>query len=196
MVGDGSIPPPKWNRPLIPVIGPRHSSLAEDLPPQEHHRSSNPFRFFLEFDVLCVLLCNGLIFALLSGVQASASLLLQRAHPGLTQVTVGLCFLPLGIGCVISALVTGKQLNWSYAKSRSQWEAAARQRRELQSENKLAPDAPWTKEEELTFHIEKTRLGWALAYGVIASIAAIIYGWVLHARTNLAVPLIFLFFSE
>lgn len=137
------------------------------------------------------------MFALLSAVQASASVLFQQAHPGLTQITVGLCFLPLGVGCMVATVITGKQLNASYGKARATWEAEARQLRlDGQSEPKIPLDAPWTKEEELTFSIEKTRLTWAMWYGAIASLFAIGYGWVMHAKTNLAVPLIFLFFGE
>lgn len=202
MVGNGSIQAPAWDRPLIPIIGPhRHKANSHpSVPPdpkisQNHGSGANPFLFFLELDVLLILLANGVIFGLLSAVQASASLLLQRAHPNLTQTTIGLCFLPLGFGCLFGALATGKQLNWQYAKERAKWEIEMRQKRE-ENDTKVDADAPWTAEEELMFPKEKARVGWAFAYGIIASLAAIAYGWVLQAGTPLAVPLVFLFFGE
>lgn len=149
----------------------------------------NPFLFFREPDVIFMLLANGLVYALFVSMQSTTSLLLQRAYPFLTETDIGLCFLPMGAGCLGSTLVTGRLLDWQYKKDRAAWEAE--QRRGMEK-----PDAPIPKELEITFPLEKARLKGALAYTTAVAGVGVAYGWTLEKKVPLAVPLIVQFIGE
>lgn len=161
----------------------------------------NPFTFFREPDIIFMLLANGLVYALFVTIQATTSLLLQAAYPYLTQTEVGVCFLPLGAGSVVGSVFTGKFLDWQYKKDRNKWEVGRRRMRMEQHNNEsdkgaVEVDAPWSKEEELTFPLEMARVKWGLVYTFLAVVLGIGYGWALDRKAHLAVPMILQFIGE
>ncbi|KAG8909707.1 hypothetical protein FRC01_006777, partial [Tulasnella sp. 417] len=179
IVGNGSQPAPNWwSRPLIPVIGPhsRRKPLQQEststLAPQAKRPiRPNPFLLFLEPDIIFMLLSTGLTYCLFVTIQSTTSLLFQEAYPSLSEMAVGLCFLPMGLGAFVSSAFTGKQLDWEYKRCRRQWEETRRakwkearregsekQRGSVDGEGDVEVESPSipppTKEEELTFHVE------------------------------------------
>ncbi|KAG8896996.1 hypothetical protein FRB99_008526 [Tulasnella sp. 403] len=162
VVGNGSTPAPWWDRPLIPIIGPFRLGRKPPAPAEIANTESpgrpryNPFRFFLQLDVDVMLFANAEVYGVFIAMQASLSLLLQEAYPFLNQTSIGLCFLPMGVGALFSSLMTGRFLDWQYRKDRASWEQERRRLRRMANED---PDAPFTQEDELTFPIER----WVLA---------------------------------
>jgi hypothetical protein len=202
IVGNGTILAPVWDRPLVPIIGPyRRRGLVSD--PQavqtlkqdsQKKQSMNPFRLFLEKDIICMLVANGLVYGLFVGVQASASLLFQSAYPFLTQSDIGLCFLPLGLGAIFSSFGIGKVLDYQYKKDRAAWERRKRQSRVDAGQEKS--DAPFSVEEECEFPIERARLTWAMRFTAVLVVFTVGFGWAVDKKVSLAVPLIFTFIRE
>lgn len=143
-----------------------------------------------------MLLSSGLVYALFVTVQATTSALLQSAYPFLTQTDVGLCFLPMGISSMLASFFTGRFLDWQYRRDRAKWTTERKRIRREQGGDKVDVDAPWTKEEELTFHIELARVKWGMAYTLVAVASAFGYGWALDKRVHLSVPMILQFLSE
>lgn len=133
---------------------------------------------------MLVLVANGFTYALFVCIQASTSLLFQVSYPSLTQVEIGLCFLPMGSGMVLSSLVTGRLLDYKYRTDRAKWEG------------RMGHEKPYTKEEELTFPIEKTRLKWAVGYTLVIVVVGVGYGWATLKAAPLAIPLILQFLGE
>lgn len=153
-----------------------------------------------------MLLSTALTYCLFVNIQSTTSLLFQQAYPRLNQMEVGLCFLPLGMGAFLSSAFTGKQLDWEYKRCRREWEEKRKARWEERRNEEGAgsekqeheiPSIPsLTKEEELTFHVEKARLRWSFLYTGLTVAACMGYGWCLDRRTRIAAPLVIQFVGE
>jgi len=138
-----------------------------------------------------MLVANGLVYGLFVGVQASSSLLFQSSYPFLTQSDIGLCFLPLGLGAIVSSFWVGKLIDYQYKKERTAWEQQKRQSRVDAGQEKS--DAPFSAEEECEFPIEHARLTWAMRSTAVLVAFTVGFGWALEKKVSLAVPLIFSF---
>ncbi|KZV86099.1 MFS general substrate transporter [Exidia glandulosa HHB12029] len=175
IVGNGSIPPPIHLRPLFPFLR-RDKPDAEPLKATPGDTSTlsalkhlNP-RFLKEPDVVAILSSNACTFALFQAVSATISPLLFESYPFLTQTTVGLCFLPVGIGATIGSMVVGRIMDAEFRRFGGSRGA------------RIPPDFP----------LEKARLRLVPVFLAVALAAAIIFGWT-PGRASLAVPLVFNF---
>ena len=72
MVGDGSVPPPKAYRPLIPVIG-RTRQNTDEVTRPPRRGFANPLLLFLYPDVTLTLFFNALVYSLFYCVIATIS---------------------------------------------------------------------------------------------------------------------------
>ena len=202
IVGDGSQKAQSWNRPLIPLIGPnrryKHScsekaeptsvaTPAEPQPLTTRKPRMNPFLLFKNPDVLCILFSNAFAYALFMVVPATIASLFEEIYPQLNQTDIGLCYLPLGFGCIFSSLTTGKLLDRTYQRERKKWE---------ESRNASLVDEKENMKLEQMFHVEKARLAPTVGYTIAALSCAIAYGWCLSARGPLPVALILQFASK
>ena len=187
MVGNGSIPPPKWNRPLVPIIGRHNLSLQhQQRPPRKP--LPNPLRIFLNLDILIVLIYTGVIYAVFYAVTTTISILFEQNYPFLNETDIGLCFLAIGGGMVVGSIASGRTLDWYYAVVKSRLERKAR----LESDKPL-------EELDITgesFPIEKTRLMIMPFYVGVFVASCIAYGWLLEKKVQLAGPLIMQIISE
>ncbi len=188
MVGDGSVPPPKSYRPVIPIIGRTQQSpnYASRPPPRGF---ANPLRLFLYPDVTLTLLFNALVYSLFYCITATISTLFQTTYPFLTQTSVGLCFLAIGGGSLLGGVVNGEMLDWDYRRVKQNLV----RKLEQDPEKKISPEDV-TKEEH--FPIEYARLRLMPIIFVIFAAACAGYGWCLQAKVSLAGPLILQFISE
>ncbi|KAG8948666.1 hypothetical protein FRC04_009432 [Tulasnella sp. 424] len=181
-----------------------HRPQAPPTPPSKPPLRPNPFLLFLEPDIIFMLLSTALTYGLFVTIQSTTSLLFQQAYSS-SEMEVGLYFLPMGVGCLLSSVVTGKQLDWEYKRCRRQWEEKRRARWEEDERHVGASEKqvdgglespsfpPPSKEEELTFHVEKARLRWSFVYTGLTIASCIGYGWALDQRVHMAVPLVIQF---
>ncbi|KAF6233454.1 hypothetical protein HO173_008386 [Letharia columbiana] len=189
VVGDGSIPPPKLNQSLTGIIRERRrikAGIIVDAAQQEAVRKNYRLKFPNPLSTLVIagdkesgliLFCSGLLFAILYATTTGIPYLFGKIY-GFDELQLGLVYIPFGAGSVVSALSTGKAIDWNY-------------RRHAKKNG-----FPLTKNrhQDLTnFPIEKARLEVALPLLYIGNIGSIAYGWTLDYRTNLAGPLILLF---
>ncbi|KAI0068154.1 MFS general substrate transporter [Artomyces pyxidatus] len=182
LVGDGSIVPSPIYRPFIPVVG-RHLEKppTDERPPPKPF--INPLRMFTYPDVVCLLVFNGILYAVFYGVTATISTLFQSAYPFLNETDIGLCFLAVGGGMLIGTTTSGKLLNRDYISLRDKLV------REAQADSEKEVDVK-AIEKDGSFPIEKARLRSTHIY-VIVYIACIVgYGWCLQKKVSIAVPLI------
>nr|ANC28058.1 major facilitator superfamily [Polyporus umbellatus] len=182
MVGDGSIPPPKAYRPIIPVIG-RTEQNPDDVVKPPKRTFANPLLLFLFPDVTLCLFFNALVYSEFYAVTATISTLFQSTYPFLTETDVGLCFLAIGGGMLFGGLVNGKVLDWEYQRVKRNMI----QKLERDPENKMRPQDV-TKEEN--FPIEYARLRLMPIVFVVYAAACIGYGWCLQSGVSIAGPLI------
>lgn len=103
-----------------------------------------------------------------------------RRHYNFNDIQVGLCYIPFAIGSVVGAAVVGKLLNWNYAR--------------VARSVGVSPDRK-QHDDIRTFPIERARLDlmWPCTFVAVAMIIS--WGWVVQSHTNLAGPLVVLFFA-
>lgn len=193
IVGDGSIPPPRFSRALLPIIGRgRQQSTQRDAttlsPPR---RFTNPFGLFLSPGITLLLLFNGIVNATFYGVITSISTLFQTTYPYLSETEIGLCFLAIGGGMLIGGVITGRILDGEYRRLKQRAVAAAE--KELDPEKRSREEDVATSE---NFPIEHARLRLTPIYLIVLVATCVGQGWAIDKGANLAAPLILQFFCE
>jgi len=99
-------------RPVIPIIG-RQVFQGPTMGPTSKV-SRNPFRLFLNHDILVLLALNAIVNAVYYGIIASISSLFSTAYPFLSETKIGLCYLAIGGGMMMGSFIMGRVLDWEY----------------------------------------------------------------------------------
>ena len=190
VVGDGSIPPPKLNQSLTGIIRERNRAKAGilvDAAQQEAVRKNyklgfpNPIstlRIATDKEAALILFCGGLIVSLLYAATTGIPSQFGKIY-GFDELQLGLVYIPFGGGSVISAFTSGKLVDWNYRR------------------HAIRNGLPTTKNRyhDLTeYPIERARLEICLPLLYLAVLSLIGFGWTLDYQTNLAGPLVCLFF--
>ncbi|WYZ45118.1 hypothetical protein EsH8_VIII_000434 [Colletotrichum jinshuiense] len=187
VVGNGSLPPQPWNRPVVDLIRRRRlrhnsglsrsESAAAAGQPKRKLRFPNPIRsvkIIFEKEMGLVLAYNSLLYVAFICVAATLGTLFREIY-GFTDLELGLCYLPYGAGCVVASLGQGYVLDWNYRR-------IAR---------KIGFTIDRRRGDDLSkFPIEKARLQPVYPAVVVGLIALVAYGWVLHIETSVAAPLV------
>lgn len=194
VVGNGSIPPQGWNQSLLSYLQARRSArntsasnqIADATTihghgkPKQKLRVPNPLNtlaILREKDVALLLFYNSIIYSAFYDVMASAPQLLEKIY-GYNSLQIGLCFLPLGTGCLVATPLAGKLMDWNF-------------RRTARS---VGVQIIKGKVQDLRgFPLEQTRIQIALPLIAIGDVALLCYGWVMQVETSLAAPLILMF---
>ncbi|KAK1753135.1 quinidine resistance protein 2 [Echria macrotheca] len=191
IVGNGSIPPPRLNTSLASAVS-RSRKPPVDIetlsPPPQKSRTALPtlnilasLRIIAEKDILPLLLFMSLFvmanYAILVPLQD-----ITRRRFAFDDLQVGLCFIPFSVGSVFGAAISGRLLNWNYAR-------VAR-----------AHSLPVTRNKDDTalmrqFPIEQARLDLMWPFTILAVAMIIAWGWVVSESKSLAPPLVVLFFA-
>ncbi|MCJ1383504.1 hypothetical protein MMC17_006618 [Xylographa soralifera] len=195
VVGNGSVPPPRWDTSLLSYLKTRHLAHDDDDPltrtrsrsdalaaqaalsAARHLRFPNPLKtihIILEKDVGLILLYNALVYTAFYDVISTIPLIFAQLY-NFNDLQIGLCFIPFGIGCSLASLVTGPLIDRNYRRVAAAAGIAIDRRR---------------GEDMRGFPIERARLqvAWPLL-GVGAACMAC-YGWVLQREAPLAAPLV------
>lgn len=190
IVGDASAKPPKRYRSVLQAINdpkPDYSQSAED----EKKRLKGPggakallwtsltsaVRVLCTRERFCLLFYVGLVF---SGFQAIATELPTqfKALYGFDHVMIGVMYLPLAGGAMISTAVFGKQMNKNFRKY------AARAGVNIEAGQEV---------DMIRIDVEKARLEITLPSILISTAGIVCWGWVLEAKTTIAAPCVLLF---
>jgi multidrug resistance protein len=191
VVGNGSIPPPKWNMTLLDYIksrrqrgkqGEASTSTTAANPPVTKRKLKfpNPFHALLvvvEKDVGMLIFYNSMLYLVFMMVIATLSTQYTAIY-GLDNLQTGLCYLPYGAGCFCASIGQGWVLDWNYRR-------IAR---------KIGFSIDYLKGDDLSqFPIEKARLQPVIPMALIGIVVTIVYGWLLEIQASLAGPLVLLF---
>ncbi|KIJ66313.1 hypothetical protein HYDPIDRAFT_109309 [Hydnomerulius pinastri MD-312] len=182
LVGDGSVIPSKFYRPLVPVVGRGRQSTGAEMPAPPPF--SNPLRILTYLDVMNLLVFNGIICSVFYAVTTTISTLFQSTYSFLNETDIGLCFLAIGGGTIIGGLVTGRLLDRDYKKMK---EKIAREA-SANTESSVRPEDV-TKDDE-NFPIEKARLRMVPFNLILYTACCAGYGWCLEKKVNMAAPLV------
>ena len=187
MVGNGSIKPHPFWRPLIPIFGRNKAGVSTERPPQRPFQ--NPLRLFLYLDVDILLFYNAILYSVFYGVTASISTLFSDTYPFLTETEIGLCFLAIGGGMLFGSWINGTILDREYQRVKILMERRCREDPECKIRSEDV-----TQDEN--FPIEYARFRTMPLYFVVYVACCAGYGWCLQSRVNLAGPLILQVISE
>ncbi|KAJ5378224.1 uncharacterized protein N7496_005633 [Penicillium cataractarum] len=186
VVGNGSIVPPSWNRPLWTLCTPKSRFRRDEKSPdlttiQKPKRRPNPISSLLilaQKEAGMILLYGGLLF---SGYQAVLSTLSTQLSSrfGFNSIQIGLCYLPIGLGSISSRWTVGTLLDWNFRRE-------ARLQGMVIHKNR--------QQDIANFNIERARLAVALPMIYLGALSILAYGWVMQYRTSLAGPIIMLYF--
>ena len=119
---------------------------------------------------------------------SSLSILLDEVY-GLTETTIGLCFLAIAGGMMLGGIVTGKFLDWDYERIRMR----------IISQAEASPGGAATPQDmarDEIFPIEHARLRFVPVYLAVYIACCIGYGWAIQQRVHLTVPLLIQFACE
>ncbi|OCB87918.1 MFS general substrate transporter [Sanghuangporus baumii] len=191
-VGNGSIPAPRWNRPLIPIIGRSTLDAASERPPPRPF--PNPFRFFTAPDLMIILFSTATIYSTFYAVSATISSLFSDKYSFLNETKIGLCYLSIGGGGIIGTASAGRFLDWQYTRVKRKYEISLRTDSEKNRESARISDTMSSLSTHSDFPIEKACLQTQHIWIILFSVCVIGYGWSLQADTSIAVPLVLLFF--
>ncbi|KAL3955723.1 hypothetical protein ACCO45_011286 [Purpureocillium lilacinum] len=125
-----------------------------------------------------ILFVSAIIYVNFILVSATLATLFKEIYK-FDELEVGLCYLPYGIGCCLSSLVSGYIVDWNYRRVAKKLGLPIRRR----------------KGDDLSkFPIEHARI--QIVYPALAVGAACLigWGWALEAEISVAVPLVLAFF--
>ncbi|OHE90448.1 hypothetical protein CORC01_14260 [Colletotrichum orchidophilum] len=87
-------------------------------------RSINPFVILVYPDVAITLTFTGVVYAVNNTVVTTVASSFAKVYPWLSETALGLCYLPTGFGMIVGSTVTGKFLDWEYARIKKKVEAS------------------------------------------------------------------------
>jgi predicted MFS family arabinose efflux permease len=191
VVGDGSVPPPKWNKSLSNHLDERRRKKAgEQIDYSERDRLAkqrgvhvpNPITatlvMIMEIETAILLLFMGIVYAgtyaIFGGIPSQFN-----AIYGFNNIELGLVYLSIGIGGVTTALTQGKLLDWNYARHAKRHGFSVSKTRQ---------------QDLINFPIERARLEISVPLMFLCSLFIIAYGWLLKFEVHVAAPIVVLFF--
>ncbi|KAL4800764.1 putative MFS transporter [Aspergillus venezuelensis] len=197
VVGNGSIPPKRWNQSTWQIVRARtwtknnDAATAAAVEPayntlQMRRKRRNPLTASLSIatgskEAFMILVYGALLF---SGYMTILSTLTSELESrfGYNTIEIGLCYLPLGLGSLTSRWTVGTLLDMNF-------------RREAKRQGLVISK---NKQQDLKgFNIERARLAVTLPFTYLSAAFIVGYGWTMQAQTrgSIAGTLIFIFLS-
>ncbi|OJJ04350.1 hypothetical protein ASPVEDRAFT_196671 [Aspergillus versicolor CBS 583.65] len=142
----------------------------------------NPFnslRMLFHLPTGLILLSNGLVFASYYAVTAGIPTQSKRIY-GLSDMGIGLVFLPAGLGSLLSAVFNGVVVDWNYRRKANQF---------LQRVTNMSDNSD-TDTNRQEFPTERARLQIGAPMTFLCSLAILAYGFTLDLHPPLFVSLI------
>lgn len=141
-------------------------------------------QFLMERDVACALFFIGIGFGCNQTMLVATSSILTEIYQ-LSVMNVGLCFMSAGLGSLVSALATGRLLDYQFKRITTQ-------------QKKLYDDQQVPKSGRLppTFPIYTARLQIPMYANIIMSLSLMVFGWCVYTVQHLAVLLVIIFIGK
>ncbi|KAF7874959.1 hypothetical protein EAF04_002133 [Stromatinia cepivora] len=184
VAGNGSVILKGVHRPLF-YVPPSTEQFDQELPPKKNITFSSvfsPLRFLLEKDVFVTLFFGAVIYTVWSMVTSSTTALFSE-HFNLSNLELGLIFLPNGFGCISGSYLTGILMDYDYKVIESRY----------RKQHNIPADVPVKANELLDFPIEVARMRNIWWIVLIFILTTGLYGYSLKLEI-MALPLILQFF--
>ncbi|CZR59404.1 related to dityrosine transporter [Phialocephala subalpina] len=185
--GNGSLPPQKWNISLFTYVTrrrflqPNRSETTGLVTERASRRKINllgTFQIMFSKEGGWILLYTGFLFGGFYAQIATRPTLFAQSFQ-FKPFQISLCYIPFGVGCMLSALTTGKTLDWNFRRL---------------GKKTNHPLTPGQQNDLSNFPIEKARLQVVIPLVFIGMATTALYGWIWYITSSLAGPLILLFF--
>ena len=182
VVGNGSIEPQAWNRPLVAVFSSWRRKRSEKstekassqtpkaAPTQKNGRSFrfpnplNGLKLLKEKDLGLVLIFNAVLFGHYYFMLTTTPYLFAKKYH-FDTFQIGLCYLPVGIMALLSQVCNGNLHDWNFQRIA----------------NNLGVKIDHTRKQDLSnFPIEKSRLQVIMPLAFMTIICNFTYGWVME----------------
>ncbi|RAH77888.1 MFS general substrate transporter [Aspergillus japonicus CBS 114.51] len=195
VVGNGSIPAARWNRPVFSALAPTTTTtkstsktttsttsittpiLTRTTPKPQRLNPLRSARLVLDKENALILTYGALLYAGMAAVLTTLTTTLAT-HYDFNTIQIGLCYLPMGLGSLTSRYTVGFLLDRTFRRH-----AHAQQLRIIRN----------TQQDISAFDIERARLTVAIPLAYAAALVFVAYGWVMQARVSLAGPVLTLF---
>ncbi|KAK2591975.1 hypothetical protein QQS21_010311 [Conoideocrella luteorostrata] len=180
VVGNGAIPPPRWNMTVIDLIRPHGVKQRPASAPKVKLRMPNPLRTLLivfNKEEGLILFISAIMYVNFILIGATLAMLFKLIYE-YDDLEAGVCYLPYGVGCCAVMLLQGHIVDWNYRR--------IAKKLGLTTSRKRGDDM-------LDFPIESARIQPLYPAILVGAMALIGWGWSLEAETTVAVPLILLF---
>ncbi|OQE06387.1 hypothetical protein PENVUL_c018G01925 [Penicillium vulpinum] len=183
IVGNGSTPAVGWNRAIWSYL--QTTSVVSPTPPssivpRKRVNFPNPcstLSLFSHRPVGLVLLANGVVFSSYYAVTAGIPALFHKIYD-LDDLGIGLCFIPAGLGSLLSATTNGVLVDWNYRRTRISAGQTVHKNQ---------------KQDIIGFPIEQARLQIGLPMTILAAVSIVIYGVLIPLEPPLLVALAVVF---
>lgn len=156
------------------------SNISSKRRPKLSVKFGNPFdSIALLFEPVLglLLLYSAVVFAGFYAIATSMSEQMKELY-NLTEIQLGLMYLPLAAGSVVAAFIVGPGINWNYRRHAK----------------RLGVVLVKGRQEDLSnFPIERARIEVGMPLLLLAVCVVFAWGWVLQANTSIAVPAVLLF---
>jgi predicted MFS family arabinose efflux permease len=184
IVGNGSLPAQRWNRPVIEYLGLRKAiSTGADNPSSERTNKQRPgilstIPILLQKESFMILFFGGLVYAgyyiIITGLPQQLA-----STYNYNSIQVGLCYIPIGMGPLIVRPIIGRIMDANF-------------RRHARA---LGIEVVENRQQDIDgFPVERARLQLSLVLIYLSSAAIIPYGWVMGLQhPPLAAALVLLF---
>lgn len=121
IVGNGSVLPQGWNRSVYCWWVSKNHPCTHDITPTAGRRLTLPnplatLRLLFELPTGLILLSNGVVFASYYSVMAAIPFQLETIYH-LSDLEIGLSFIPAGLGSLTSATFNGIMVDWNYRRA-------------------------------------------------------------------------------
>lgn len=185
VVGNGSITPPRWNWPIVQCLKRKNTteeanSPGTGKPPPPPHRPTplDSIKISLERETFAIILATTLLYCGYTAVLSTLPSQLEEKY-GFNALQVGLCYIPYGVGSLSSRWTIGTLIDWNFRRF-----AKLHGVKIVENQQSQLDSIP----------VEKARLQITIPLVYCSSVVIMGYGWVMNYRTNLAGPLVMLFF--
>ncbi|KAF4556403.1 Multidrug transporter QDR2-like protein [Elsinoe fawcettii] len=185
VVGNGSIPPQRWNVSLVSYLQVRRARSQQSpeetiSPPERKIAFPNPLhglKLLAEKEIGLLLAFNSVVFIPYYVTLTTTPYLFARIYH-FSDLQVGLSFLPLGVGAVFAPIINGNMLDWNFRRTAK----------------KLGMVVDRKRATDLTsFPLEKARLQVLMPFVLLCIASVLTYGWIMHYNAPLAAALILQF---
>ncbi|WVW79763.1 hypothetical protein I302_101733 [Kwoniella bestiolae CBS 10118] len=181
LVGDGSIPPPALNTSPIILIQQRRmkKEMNEEeekveRPPRKPYQPLSAFMILFTPEIILIFLFVSLLYLEFYSILTVYSTALKNTYK-LTELQIGLCYLPSGLGTICSAQLNGRQIDYWFRK----------EEKRVGGDYRKKPDE---------FDLDYTRIRCLAPFATLFLVSVTSLGWCLQVKAPLAATLVVNFF--